>query len=45
VRVTWTINASAPGSLTGHGLTDEERQHLAAIRERFTAAIRFDEDD
>jgi DNA repair photolyase len=32
-------------SLTGHGPTDEERQHLAAIRERFTITTRFDEDD
>ncbi|WP_345462158.1 hypothetical protein [Actinoallomurus oryzae] len=32
-------------SLTGHGPTDEERQRLAAIRERFTITTRFDEDD
>jgi DNA repair photolyase len=32
-------------SLTGHGPSDEEREHLATTRERFTAATRFDEDD
>jgi DNA repair photolyase len=32
-------------SLTGHGPNEEEREHLTAIRERFTATTRFDEDD
>lgn len=32
-------------SLTGHGPSAEEQQRLAAIREQFTAATRFDEDD
>jgi DNA repair photolyase len=32
-------------SLTGHGPSDEERQHLATMREHFTTTTRFDEDD
>ena len=32
-------------SLTGHGPVGEEHEHLASIRERFTTATRFDEDD
>jgi hypothetical protein len=32
-------------SLTGYHLTGTEQHHLAKIRERFTQATRFDEDD
>jgi DNA repair photolyase len=32
-------------SLTGYQPTEPQRQHLAAVRERFTRITRFDEDD